>query len=229
MTTPRVLIIDNNIDTPWRLCPDFRRYLEGMVAVRRAPQEDLPPDPTKFTHVILTGSKTSILDSSPWVLKLMDYVRRAADRKVPTLGVCYGHQLIARAYGGDQFVRRSPTPEFGWVEVRQTRDNPILDGLPKSFYSFQFHFEDVTAPPPGFVATAESPRCAVQAYYVEGKPLFGVQFHPERNLEEGQQSIAMRRKMIPEGCLFGDGEGKSVFSENVARIIFKNFLALGGA
>lgn len=223
----KILIIDNNIDKPWGLCEDFRRYLQGEITVRRSPQEDIPGEIGRYTHVILSGSKTCILDSSPWVHRLMDFVRKVVDSRTPLLGVCYGHQIISRAYGGDAAVRISPTPEIGWVEIEQTAPGPLLEGLPQRFHSFQSHFEEVLKAPPGFIPTATSPRCSIQSYYVEGKPVFGVQFHPERNLEEGQRSIEKRKKAVPplpKDCIFNDREAKSVFSEDVANTIFGNFL-----
>lgn len=155
----------------------------------------------------------------------MDFVRRTADAGVPMFGVCYGHQIIARAYGGDSSVRISPTPEIGWIEIEQTAEHPLFNGISKKFYSFQSHFEEVLSLPKGFVATARSPRCEIQAYYVEGKPIFGVQFHPERNAEEGQKSIDQKKKTTALDCIFNDGKAESLFSENIARNIFRNFLA----
>jgi len=219
----KTLIIDSNIDKPWGLCGDFRRYLDGTVVVRRAPEEDLPPSFAGFSHIILSGSKTSILDSSPWVRRLMDFVRDAAQAGIPMLGVCYGHQIIARAHGGDEVVRIAPTPEFGWVKIKQTMPNALLQGLPESFHSFQSHYEEVCQLPRGFIATAVSDRCAIQAYYVKGKPIFGVQFHPERNAEEGQVSLEKSKKTAPKDCIFNNGKAKSCFSEHVARTIFTNF------
>ena len=188
----KTLIIDNNIDRPWSLCPDFRRYLEGTVEVRRAPQGDLPSKVEGYSHIIITGSKTSTLDSSPWITQLMAFVSQAIESGIPTLGICYGHQIIAKIFGGQSVVRASRTPEIGWVEIRQTKPNPVLEGLPTRFYTFESHVEEVVHAPKGFVATAESERCAIQAYYAKGKPVFGVQFHPEKNAEEGQASIQRR-------------------------------------
>lgn len=221
----KVLIVDNNIDKPWGLCGDFRRYLSGEVIVRRAPQDDLPGDARGFSHVILSGSKTCILDSSPWIQKLMAFTRQVAESGTPLLGICYGHQIIARTFGGDPVVRISPTPEIGWVEIEQTGQNPMLDGLPRRFHTFQSHFEEVLKAPPGFVVTARTSRCPIQAYYVEGRPVFGVQFHPERNAREGQDSIDKKKGKVASDCIFNDGKAESVFNENVARTIFGNFLA----
>ncbi|MEW6056837.1 MAG: type 1 glutamine amidotransferase [Bdellovibrionota bacterium] len=221
----KILIVDNNIDLPWTHCADLRRYMSGRVVIRRGPERDLPPTPMDFTHIILSGSRTSILDSSVWVQELMQFVRTAADANVPLLGVCYGHQIIARAFGGDQMVRKSPMPEFGWVEIEQTSENPLLKDLPKKFHSFQSHEEEVQKVPDGFIPTASSARCPIQAYYIQGKPVFGVQFHPERNTEEGSRTIEMRKKVTPRDCIFPDSKAKSLYSEHVANTIFRNFLS----
>lgn len=220
----KILIIDNNIDQPWGFCGDFRRYLSGEILVRRGPQNDLPPSPKNFSHIILSGSKTSCLDASAWTQELVEFVRQSVDQGVPLLGVCYGHQIIAKAFGGETALRRAPKPEIGWVEIVQTRPHPLFSGLPERFHSFQAHYEEVANAPSGFVVTAESKNCAIQAYYVDGKPVFGVQFHPERDAEEGQSSIDKQKKTAPSDCIFLDGKAKSVFTENVARTIFRNFL-----
>ncbi len=226
----KILIVDNNIDKEangrWPLCADFRRYLEGEVTVRRAPQEDLPKDLARFTHVIFTGSKTSILDHQPWIQKVIDLVKDGEKRGLPMLGVCYGHQIIAKTFGGKPSVRKAPKPEFGWVNIEQTGENPLLESLPREFHSFQSHFEEVCSLPQGFVKTAESDRCEIQAYYVEGKPIFGIQFHPEKSGEEGECSIRFRHGKSPDvrDCIFNAGKADSLFSENVANTIFRNFI-----
>jgi GMP synthase (glutamine-hydrolysing) len=226
-----VLVVDNNVIDK-HFCADIRRYLAQPsleITVRRGPEDDLPSDPRAFSHVILSGSKTSILESSPWVRNQIDFIRRAVEAGTPLLGICYGHQLIARAFGGEAVVRRSPSPEFGWVEVRQSRPNPLLAGLPPVFHSFQSHFEDVRSAPAGFEVTASSERCPIQAFRIEGKPAFGIQFHPERDAGEGQRSIDEKKKGVPRDCIFGDGKAESLYTENVARTIFGNLLASGPA
>lgn len=220
----KILIVDNNIDKPWGYCGDFRRYLEGQVLVRRAPEKDLPPSPRGFSHIIVSGSKTSCLDSSDWVKILIEFVQNAVNYEIPLLGVCYGHQILARAFGGDNAVGKSKTPEIGWVKVTQTEKNPILEGLPKNFYTFQSHVEEVVELPIQFVSTASSDRCQIQAYYMKDKPAFGVQFHPERNAQEGQMTIDKRKKVVPKDYIFGNRKANLLFTENIARTIFRNFL-----
>ena len=225
---PKVLIIDNNIDEPWPFGRDFRRYIyEGTaVEVRRGPQQDLPKNPGQYSHVVLSGSKTSCMDVSPWVEKLLVYIRDASDQGSAILGVCFGHQMVARAFGGIQAVRKSKMPEIGWIEVVADKKNPILEGLPQKFHSFQLHFDEVASLPSELVATARSERCAIQAYHHVKKPVFGIQFHPEKNAEEGQRSIDSKRKEGHGDCIFNGHRANSLYSEYVANTIFTNFLRI---
>lgn len=230
MDTPRVkvLVIDNAIDRPWNLAADFRRVLApAEIHVRRGPQRDFPGDVSAYTHLLLTGSKTSCSDRSGWVEREMELARRMAEAGKPVLGVCFGHQILARAFGGPACVRAAAKPELGWCEVRRNAEGPrrdILSGLPGRFYTFQSHREEVARLPERFVATATSERCAIQAFRHERLPVFGIQFHPEKNLEQGQASIESRRGTIPEDCIFNHGRAKSVYSDHVADVIFRNFL-----
>lgn len=235
----RILLVDNNITpvaSPHQdMSYTIRRYLDGEVVVRRGPEADFPLSPEGFTHVILSGSKTSCMDPSPWVEKQLELIRKTASVGVPMLGVCFGHQLIARAFGGPTKVHASPTPEIGWTEVELFANNPITQSLPQRFYTYSSHFEEVAELPPHFVPTARSNRCAIQAYYVEAKPIFGIQFHPEYKADEGEQRMKLTAKKLQEEfrgnklkekleSFLNKGKGHALHSENVALTIFKNFL-----
>ena len=95
-------------------------------------------------------------------------MRDAADAGVPTLGVCFGGQLLAQAFGGS--VARSATPEIGWYDV--TSDDEIL--VPGGPW-FQWHFDGWTLPP-GATEIARTANSS-QAFLL-GRAL-GLQFHPE--------------------------------------------------
>ncbi|MBI2604523.1 MAG: type 1 glutamine amidotransferase [Deltaproteobacteria bacterium] len=230
MNAPRVkvLVIDNTIDRPFKLAADFRRFLApAEIHVRRGPQRDFPGDVSAYTHLLLTGSKTSCSDRSKWVEREMELARTMAEEGKPVLGVCFGHQILARAFGGAACVRAAAKPELGWCEVCRVGGpsvESLLSGLPSRFYTFQSHMDEVARLPGKFVATATSERCAIQAFRHERLPIFGIQFHPEKKLEEGQASIEARRGTIPEDCIFNTSRAKSVYSDHVADVIFRNFL-----
>lgn len=228
----QILIIDNTIDPDsWgssELCTMARLAAPGAtIRVRRAPHDDLPAGPQPFDRIIVSGSKTLVDEEAPWISKLDEFIRRTVDAGKPYLGVCYGHQALSRALGGKKHVRRAPRGEFGWVEIEnQAPESRLLRGLPRAFHTFEWHNDEVCELPRGMRALARSELCPIQACELEGKPVFGVQFHPERDLEGGERSLARRRKENPKLEILNVGKGARLFDAAVGQKIFGNFLAL---
>ena len=73
------------------------------------------PDPAGLEGVVLTGSAAGVYDDLPWLAPLRDFIRQAYQHRTPQLGICFGHQIMADALGGD--VRKSPK---GWGLGRHT-------------------------------------------------------------------------------------------------------------
>jgi GMP synthase (glutamine-hydrolysing) len=95
---------------------------------------------------------------------------------VPTLGICYGMQLMARDLGGA--VERTGVSEFGKTELEAT-DSELFHDLPPEQTVWMSHRDSVTAPPSGAVVTASSPSTPIAAFEDRARRLYGVQFHPE--------------------------------------------------
>lgn len=140
--------------------------------LRRAWREDGVPlvVPEGVSCVLLLGSEWSV--ARPHAPQLLDdecaLVRSAGERGIPVLGLCYGAQVLAHAYGGR--VRTAPTPEVGLVPV-ETADRRLVPSGPW----WQFH-GDVIDVPEQATLVAHNARGA-QAFTVERA--LGVQFHPE--------------------------------------------------
>jgi len=129
------------------------------------------PDPSHYDVIVPLGARWPVYDDAlrrTWVSTEMQLVRDAADAGVAVLGVCFGGQLIAQAFGGS--VARSPAPEIGWYEIDS--DEP---GLVPGGRWFQWHFDRWTAPP-GATEIARTAN-ASQAFIL-GRAL-ALQFHPE--------------------------------------------------
>jgi GMP synthase (glutamine-hydrolysing) len=101
---------------------------------------------------------------------------RIFDLGIPTLGICYGMQLMARDLGGT--VERTGVSEFGKTELEAT-DSALFHDLPPEQTVWMSHRDSVTAPPTGAEVTASSPTTPIAAFEDPERRLYGVQFHPE--------------------------------------------------
>ena len=95
---------------------------------------------------------------------------------IPTLGICYGMQLMARDLGGT--VERTDASEFGKAELA-AEESELFHDLPPEQVVWMSHRDSVTAPPTGASITASSPSTPIAAFEDRERGLYGVQFHPE--------------------------------------------------
>jgi GMP synthase (glutamine-hydrolysing) len=116
-------------------------------------------------------------DLHPWLPRETEWLRSLLERPVPTLGICLGSELIARARGA--WVGPLPAPEIGWGEVELTEAaaaDPVFSALPARFEGLIWHHYAHDLPEDG-VALAHS-AASLQAFRL-GDTCWGVQFHPE--------------------------------------------------
>lgn len=226
----KILVIDNAIEEAYWGAEDLRDYASrfpgATVYVRRAPQEDLPPSPNAFDRIVISGSKAGALENGPWVSQLHDFVRAAMEGSVPILGVCYGHQVIIRVMGGDDCVRKADRSELGWSEIETVKGSQLFSGLPEKFFSFSFHWDEVSRLPPSLKLTARSEICAIQAFEAQDKPIFGVQFHPERGIARAQEFFEFIKQHGQAKEFLHAQEGRKLYNPQVAETIFGNFFKL---
>jgi len=185
----KVAVLDNSLDPDvYKPVLHWSRWLtEGWTSFR-APEGRFPKLGDGFTHLILTGSEASILDREEWVDAEVDLVRKALDQRVPILGSCYGHQLLALAIGGPAYVRRCEEPEIGWLPLRILEDTPLL-GAAGTAYAFTLHFDEVVDPGGLFKVLAETLLCRIQAFQYGERPVWGIQAHPEIGVEDGRDLL----------------------------------------
>ncbi|MCP4807999.1 MAG: glutamine amidotransferase [Proteobacteria bacterium] len=153
---------------------DMFQVALGPCRVADAQLGERPTGP--IDGVVISGSPSSVPDREPWSEALAEWIRENAGR-FQMLGVCYGHQLMAHALGGE--VRTMPDgPELGTFRLEQ------LDGdwFEVGELAHEVHFDEVVTPPPSARVLARSERCPVQALAYDdwGR---SVQFHPEFDAE----------------------------------------------
>jgi GMP synthase (glutamine-hydrolysing) len=206
------------------------RALVGVAPVRvvHAPSEDLALDPRNYASLLVSGSQASVRDPRPWIPPLLELLRAGVRADVPLLGVCFGHQAIARAVCGPAAVRRAWRSELGWVEVERAPRAALLGDQPPRFPCFVSHLDEVVRDLPELEVLARSRRCPVHAFRVRGRRAFGVQFHPE--LEPSTCAQLVRSKLARHAYLGTDPRPvleSAVDVRPAGRAIVARFLELG--
>ena len=191
-----------------------------------------------YDALIAMGGPMDVFEEEahPWLVAEKALIRHAvAERGMPFLGVCLGHQLLADALGGR--VERMTEPEVGILEVALTeagRADPLLAGLDPVATCLQWHGCAVTVPPDGAVTLARSELCAVQAFRV-GSHAYGLQYHveltPATVAEWGAvpaYQTSLKQALGPDGLgrLEADAACQMSSFNRDARILYENFLGL---
>jgi GMP synthase (glutamine-hydrolysing) len=131
--------------------------------------------------VVLSGSP-DMMSEAKVQAKYREEIEAVLDTRVPVLGVCFGHQMMAHAFGAE--VVKDGRHVLKMVRTEVLVDDPLFGGLPRSLMLLESRYEVVKSLPKGFglVARSESSRISTMKHNV--RPLYGVQFHPERYTEE---------------------------------------------
>ncbi|MDA9837461.1 GMP synthase [Luminiphilus sp.] len=165
-------------------------------------EEGVRPTPAEIDAVdgfIITGSKSSAYDDKEWIRDLERLVQELHARRKKMVGICFGHQVIARALGGT--VAKS---DKGWgvgVNVYNVSELPVqgddeVRGDESGFLKLVVsHQDQVTVLPPGARNVVSNDHCE-NAGFVMGGHIFTLQGHPEFSAEYSQAIMAFRHDMI---------------------------------
>jgi GMP synthase-like glutamine amidotransferase len=175
----------DHVDDRFRgVAGDYRDMFTGLLAphgLEVVPVDvcngELPADPGAFDGYVCTGSRHSAYDDLPWIHDLSQLIGEVARAGVPFVGICFGHQMLAHALGGE--VRQA---EGGWgvgphdtvVEHVETWMAPEL-ARPRLQY---MHQDQVVRVPAGATVLAVADHCPV-AMLRAGDRMLGIQAHPE--------------------------------------------------
>ena len=146
--------------------------------------EDLPAIDS-FDWLMVMGGSQHAWDEqgNSWLQEEKAFVAEALAKGKLFLGICFGAQLLAEALGGRIFT--NTYKEIGWHEVLVNREGQksfIFQNIPTTFITFHWHSDHFSLPR-NCTRLAESKASANQAFVCNGRPLVGLQFHPEYTRE----------------------------------------------
>lgn len=126
---------------------------------------------------IITGSDASVYENHAWIPPLMDFVRETTVHSVPTLGICFGHQLMAQALGGN-IVKSDRERGIGVHQYMLTDAGKEIIGGMTNLNLMAAHKDQVVTPPPNAIRLAQSAFCPYAAFSY-GHAGMSFQAHPE--------------------------------------------------
>jgi GMP synthase-like glutamine amidotransferase len=151
------------------------------------------PDPGAHHAFLITGSPAGVYDPLPWIAPLMQFVQDAREAKM--VGVCFGHQLMAQALGGE--VIKSPK---GWGaglhRYRVVHREPWMNSVGEIAIPAS-HQDQVVAQPPNTDVVAASDFTPFAALAWTDRAAISFQFHPEFSADFAKALIAKRYDAVP--------------------------------
>ena len=184
------------------------------------------PSVMEVAGAVITGSAAMVSERAPWSEATAAWLRSAHAAKVPLLGICFGHQLLAAALGGE--VGYHPQgPEAGTVTVHTTAaaaSDPLLSALPASFAANVIHWQSVQRLPAGAVCLAHNAFEPHHAF--RHGSAWGVQFHPEFNAEAMTRYLAQLAPLLDKAQLSLPALQQNVAATPHAAALLQRFATL---
>lgn len=190
-----------------------------------AQRGDALPGRDGFAGVIVTGSGAMVTDRLDWSEASAAWLHDAAHAGLPIFGICYGHQLLAHALGG-QVGDNPGGREMGTIELAllpSATDDPLLAGLPPRFPVQATHLQSVLRPPDGACVLATT-TLDEYAMFRWGEHAWGVQFHPEFAAAHMRGYVRARREALASEGRNPDALSRTIGATPLARRVLRRFI-----
>ena len=188
-----------------------------QLLVTNALTDPLTDDLLEGVDAVMIGGAGaySVTNTFPWTASLVSLVHSCYDRRQPLFGSCWGHQFIARAFGGT-VVKDLKRAEMGTHSVELTkagRTDPLFCDFPSRFPAQMGHQDRVSILPSEAVEIARNDTAPYQAFRIADRPIYGTQFHSELDAERERQRIVTYRAYYTEVL-----ESDAAFEETLASL-----------
>lgn len=160
----------------------------------------------------------------PWSIKVEKYIKKISKTDIPLLGICYGHQLIAKALGGVSDYNKKGK-EIGVVKISKVLESycdPILKNFPKKFLAYETHYQTVIKLPAKAKVLAKNQKENHQIVKYQAN-IWGVQFHPEFNKYIMKEYIFNQKDDLEKLDFCVNKLLDEVKDCNISTLILKNF------
>ena len=141
---------------------------------------------------IITGSPCSVYDAADWMVEIEEEMKNIQSSQIPVLGICFGHQLIARCFGGE--VELNPKGwELGAYPIQFTavgKRSELFSDMEDNAIVYESHQDIVTILPENAIELAKNNK-GNQAFKIH-ENFYGVQFHPEFSWEVIKMYVSVR-------------------------------------
>jgi len=180
-----------------------------------------------YDGYVICGSPASVNDDDLWIQHLFEMIRKVHAQKIPTIGLCFGHQAIAMALGGT--VEES---DKGWglgtAPTHFTQHKPWMTPKHKTLTLYSAHHEQVSSLPDGAEIIGGDEFCKIAAFTI-GEHIFTSEYHPEMNKEFMSAVADQLEGHIPQSVIdkarndIDEGEEGKIFGLWMVQFFEYNF------
>ncbi len=173
---PLLIVSHVACSRPGYLCDYLDQRSVGYQRFSIESDEPLP-SANELSGVVLLGAPVSVNSGQDWIEQEIALVQDCTEREIPVFGICFGGQLISKAFGGEVYT--APSLQIGWHPISITEQaRKLFNGnpIPESFNAFEWHEETFTLPS-GAIPLFNDGCVGNQGFLHRG--CLAVQFHPE--------------------------------------------------
>lgn len=179
-------------------------------------------DLSQFSHLLISGSELSAAEKDESDDRVYAIINHFLENDKAIYGICWGHQMLAKAILGEQSCRKTEIPEFGFREI-EIQPNPLFAGIENPVF-LESHYDEVCNLTSDFKIIATNKNCEVQAFQYQDRPIWGTQFHPEITYLYSKKMIRDHLQEKPEDKRYFENQIKVPSQVEQNFKIFRNFL-----
>jgi GMP synthase-like glutamine amidotransferase len=184
------------------------------------------PKPSDRDAWIITGSSAAVYEDHPWLPPMREFVRQSIGQSIPTLGICFGHQLMAQAFGG-KVTKSDKGRAAGIHQYTLSQAGQKLAPDKTGINLIATHQDQVIEPPPNAVLMASSEFCSYAALGY-GDAGLSLQPHPEFTIDSARDIVRgwQERSPVAEEIIVAAESSFNAIAPDSERLlpILRNFL-----